>query len=248
MIQIWHKNSEIIDIFQEYKVSSCLQSELNIIGRNSQNVYDILFKDIDFSIFTKKTMEFYEDVLSGFLTAYVDGFRENGKRDDIEKKIRILETYVNGIPEEYVRNTLERRLFLCKGRYSRWDVSKVKAEYSYKDKCFLNAQIAKYGYNHIADVLYTIYLLNINELLPEILTSISSCFTKALKDDKEQFVKEIKYSQIIVDMIILNSFIFYSDKIKRDEKLISAYEDILLSLIETKNEKAAVLLDEFRIH
>ena len=49
-------------------------------------------------------------------------------------------------------------------------------------------------------------------------------------------------------MIILNSFIFYSDKIKRDEKLISAYEDILLSLIETKNEKAAVLLDEFRIH
>ena len=248
MIQIWHKNSEIIDIFQEYKVSSCLQSELNIIGRNSQNVYDILFKDIDFSIFTKKTMEFYEDVLSGFFTAYVDGFRENGKRDDIEKKIRILETYVNGIPEEYVRNTLERRLFLCKGRYSRWDVSKVKAEYSYKDKCFLNTQIAKYGYNHIADVLCTIYLLNINELLPEILTSISSCFTKALKYDKEQFVKEIKYSQIIVDMIILKSFIFYSDKIKRDEKLISAYEDILLSLIETKNEKAAVLLDEFRIH
>ena len=61
----------------------------------------------------------------------------------LEKKIRILETYVNNIPEDYVRNILEKRLFLCKGRYSRWDVNKVKAEYSYKDKCFLNVQIEK---------------------------------------------------------------------------------------------------------
>ena len=50
------------------------------------------------------------------------------------------------------------------------------------------------------------------------------------------------------DMIILKSFIFYSDEIKKDEKLINAYEDILLALTEIRNEKAAVLLDEFRIH
>ena len=48
--------------------------------------------------------------------------------------------------------------------------------------------------------------------------------------------------------IILKSFIFYSDEIKKDEKLINAYEDILLALTEIRNEKAAVLLDEFRIH
>lgn len=242
------KPYEIIDTFQEYKVSSYFQRELNIIGRKPEAVYDILFKETDFSIFTRDTVDFYEDALSGFLSAYVDGFRENGKRDDIEKKIRILETYVNNIPEDYVRNILEKRLFLCKGRYSRWDVNKVKAEYSYKDKCFLNAQIEKYGSNHLVDVLYTIYLLNINELLPEILVSISSCFTKAIRDDKEQFAKEIKDSQVIVDMIILKSFIFYSDEIKKYEKLINAYEDILLALTEIKNEKAAVLLDEFRIH
>lgn len=53
---------------------------------------------------------------------------------------------------------------------------------------------------------------------------------------------------MIVDMIILKSFIFYSDEIKKDEKLINAYEDILLALTEIRNEKAAVLLDEFRIH
>ena len=39
-----------------------------------------------------------------------------------------------------------------------------------------------------------------------------------------------------------------SDEIKKDEKLINAYEDILLALTEIRNEKAAVLLDEFRIH
>ena len=254
MIQMWHKNRkkmrahEIIDTFQEHKVSSYFQRELNIIGRSPEAVYDILFKETDFSIFTRDTLDFYEDALSGFLTAYVDGFREKGKRDDIEKKIRILETYVNNIQEKYVRNILEERLFLCKGRYSRWDVNKVKAEYSYKDKCFMNAQIAKYGSKHLEDVLYTIYLLNINELLPEILVSISSCFTKAIRDNKEQFVKEIKDSQVIVDMIILKSFIFHSDEIKKYEKLINAYEDILLALTEMKNEKAAVLLDEFRIH
>ncbi|RHS80631.1 hypothetical protein DW928_06295 [Firmicutes bacterium AM43-11BH] len=254
MIQIWHKNCkkiqahEIIDTLQAHKVSSYFQRELNIIGRNPEAVYDILFKETNFLIFTRDTVDFYEDALSGFLPAYVDGFRENGKRDDIEKKIRILENYVNNIPEDYVRSILEKRLFLCKGRYSRWDVNKVKAEYSYKDKCFLNAQIEKYGSNHLVDVLYTIYLLNINELLPEILVSISSCFMKAIRYNKEQFAKEIKDLQVIVDMIILKSFIFHSDEIKKDEKLINAYEDMLLTLTEIKNEKAAVLLDEFRIH
>lgn len=254
MIQIWHKNSkemrahEIIDTFQEHKVSSYFKRELNIIGRNSEAVYDILFKETDFSMFTRVTVDFYEDILSVFLPAYVDGFREKGKRNDIEKKIQILETYVNNVQEDHVKNILEKSLFLCKGRYSRWDINKVKTEYSYKDKCFLNAQIEKYGFNHLMDVLYTIYLLNINELIPEILISISTCFTKTIRDNKEQFEKEIKESQWIVDMIILKSFIFYCDEIKKDEKLIDAYEGILLALTEIRNEKAAVLLDEFRIH
>ena len=97
-------------------------------------------------------------------------------------------------------------------------------------------------------ILHTVYLFNISELLPEILISISSCFTKAIRNNKEQFAKEIKDSQVIVDMIILKSFIFSSDEIKKDEKLINAYEDILLALTEIRNEKAAALLDEFRIH
>ncbi len=254
MIQIWHKNCkemrahEILNTFQEYKVSSYFQRELNMMGRSPKAVYDILFKEADFSIFTRDTVDFYEDTLSGFLPAYVDGFREKGKRADIENKIHTLEIYVNNIPEGYVRNTLEKRLFLCKGRYDRWDVNKVKTEYSYRDKCFLNTQIEKYGPNHLRDVLYTVYLLNMSELLPEILISISSCFKKALRENREQFAKEIIDLQAIVDMIILKSFVFFSDEIKKDVKLTNAYETTLLSLTEIGNEKAAVLLDEFRIH
>ena len=39
-----------------------------------------------------------------------------------------------------------------------------------------------------------------------------------------------------------------SDKIKQDQELIEAYEDILEILINLNYEQAAVILDEFRIH
>ena len=77
--------------------------------------------------------------------------------------------------------------------------------------------------------------------LPEILISISSCFTKAIRNSKEQFAKEIIDSQVIVDMIILKSFIFYSDEIKKDEKLINAYEDICWPICRTLRNKVLSL-------
>lgn len=49
-------------------------------------------------------------------------------------------------------------------------------------------------------------------------------------------------------MIIIKSFLNFNDAIKQDEELTTAYEDILEKLIEFKYEKAAVILDEFRIH
>lgn len=47
---------------------------------------------------------------------------------------------------------------------------------------------------------------------------------------------------------MLNSNERYSDKIKQDQELIEAYEDILEILINLNYEQAAVILDEFRIH
>lgn len=58
----------------------------------------------------------------------------------------------------------------------------------------------------------------------------------------------IREQEAIVQLIILKSFITYSDKIKQDQELIEAYEDILEILINLNYEQAAVILDEFRIH
>ncbi len=124
MIEIWHRSRneksvhEIVDLYQEYKIASFFKRELNVIDNDPTAVYDILLKEKDFSMFTWDTMDFYEDIFSGFLAAYVDGYREKGKRADIEKKIRILESYVNVISNDFVKNELEKRLFLGRGRYT----------------------------------------------------------------------------------------------------------------------------------
>ena len=254
MIEIWNADvsrrqaHEIIDTFKEHSISEFFQNQLRLLGKNAEPLYDVLFSDIDFSKFTMDTIEFYKDIFGGFLSAYVDGFREKGKRSDIEAKINMLEKYIEAIPEEWVRMELEKSLFLCVTRYNRWDVNKVKAQYSYKDQCFINNQLCKYGKIHLRDVLRTVYMLNIDKLLPDILIGLSECFDATISYDEEKFFKDVQDEQTIVDMIILKAFVNYSDEIKKDEKLINAYENILSFLTEIGNEKAAVLLDEFRIH
>lgn len=254
MIEIWNADvskrqaHEIIDTFKEHSISTFFQYQLRLLGKNAEPLYDVLFSNIDFSKFTIDTIEFYKDIFGGFLSAYIYGFREKGKRSDIETKINMLEKYIEAIPEEWVRMELEKSLFLCVTRYNSWDVNKVKAQYSYKDKCFINNQLCKYGKIHLRDVLRTVYMLNIDELLPDILIGLSECFDTTISHGKEKFFKDVQDEQTVVDMIILKAFVNYSDEIKKDEKLINAYENILSSLTEIGNEKAAVLLDEFRIH
>jgi hypothetical protein len=84
--------------------------------------------------------------------------------------------------------------------------------------------------------------------LPEILKSLGLCFKGAISQNENKFLKTIQEAKPVVDMIILKAFVKYGDEIKKDEKLIEAYEDILLALVKVRSEKAAVLLDEFRIH
>ena len=252
LIQLWNNREvrvhEIIDVYDEHKLTSYFERELGVIDSDPEPIYEILFDEIDYSKFTMDTVHFYEDIFGFFLSAYVDGFRVEGKRTDLERKIRILETYISNIQADFAKNELEKRLFLCAGRFARWDSNKIKTEYSFKDKLFLNTQISKYGYKHLKDVIRTIYLLKIDELLPEILVSIGVCFENSIENNKKEFAKDIKESQTVVEMLVLKAFANYGDEIKKDASLIKAYETILISLIEIRNEKAAVLLDEFRIH
>lgn len=166
---------------------------------------------------------------------------------ELKKKILYIEKKVNDIDEEYVRIQLYKSLMLSVTRYCTGDWSKIKTNYSYVDKQFLNKQFTKYGKYHIKELLRTIYQMHMDELLPEILISIRNSFQNA-KSEVNKFKKSIREQEAIVQLIILKSFITYSDKIKQDQELIEAYEDILEILINLNYEQAAVILDEFRIH
>ena len=48
--------------------------------------------------------------------------------------------------------------------------------------------------------------------------------------------------------IVVLSFLNYQDEIKQDEDLTKAYENLLENLIDLNSERAAVLLDELRLH
>jgi len=57
-----------------------------------------------------------------------------------------------------------------------------------------------------------------------------------------------KNNKILMERLILEAFLKFSDKIKQEKEYCDAFESILTNLISIGNEKAAVILDEFRVH
>ena len=78
--------------------------------------------------------------------------------------------------------------------------------------------------------------------------SLNDCFSKVLQENKDNFAKTISEVQWIIDILILKAFIYHSDGIKNDNELTMAFEGVPESMIVLNNEKAAVIMDEFRIH
>lgn len=253
VIDIWkytkrnYNAHEIFDVYQEYEIIELFQREMIQTQDDAKMAIDILFEEIDFTKFTTDTIEFYQDIFGKFLCEFFDSYVDSKRRNICKKKILYIEKKVNDIDEEYVRIQLYKSLMLSVTRYCTGDWSKIKTNYSYVDKQFLNKQFTKYGKYHIKELLRTIYQMHMDELLPEILISIRNSFQNA-KSEVNKFKKSIREQEAIVQLIILKSFITYSDKIKQDQELIEAYEDILEILINLNYEQAAVILDEFRIH
>lgn len=253
MIDIWkytkrnYNAHEIFDVYQEHEIIGLFQREMIQTQDDAKMAIDILFEEIDFTKFTTDTIEFYQDIFGNFLCEFFDSYVDSKRRNICKKKILYIEKKVNDIDEEYVRIQLYKSLMLSVTRYCAGDWSKIKTNYSYVDKQFLNKQFTKYGKYHIKELLRTIYQMHMDELLPEILISIRNSFQNA-KSEVNKFKKSIREQEAIVQLIILKSFITYSDKIKQDQELIEAYEDILEILINLNYEQAAVILDEFRIH
>lgn len=253
VIDIWkytkrnYNAHEIFDVYQEHEIIELFQREMIQTQDDAKMAIDILFEEIDFTKFTTDTIEFYQDIFGNFLCEFFDSYVDSKRRNICKKKILYIEKKVNDIDEEYVRIQLYKSLMLSVTRYCTGDWSKIKTNYSYVDKQFLNKQFTKYGKYHIKELLRTIYQMHMDELLPEILISIRNSFQNA-KSEVNKFKKSIREQEAIVQLIILKSFITYSDRIKQDQELIEAYEDILEILINLNYEQAAVILDEFRIH
>lgn len=253
MIDIWNYTKEnnnaynIFDGYQIYEIIELFQREIVQAPKDEIMAIDMLFEKIDFTKFTTDTIKFYQDILGAFLCEFFYSYVDLKRRKRCKKKILDIERKVNNINEEYVQRQLYKSLMLSVTRFYKGDWSKIKTTYRYSDKQFLNEQFTKYGKYHIEELLETIYQMHIDELLPEILISIRNSFQSA-KSDMYRFEKSIRNQEVIVQLIILKSFIVCSDKIKQDQELTEAYEDILEILIELNYEQAAVILDEFRIH
>ncbi|MBQ3520192.1 MAG: hypothetical protein IJA31_12830, partial [Clostridia bacterium] len=233
-----------INHFSSFHISKALSEEL---FDNHQIIIDILFNDAEFSSYKNDSIEFYLKIFNGLLPKYFDSYNDSAIRRRCEDILLSLEKAINqNVPDDWRRETLYRALILSVNGYE-GDWSKLKTKYSYNDVSFLNNMFNKYGKYNFNYYVRTIYQMNIKELLPHILISFDVCLTK-LVNESNYIISDFESIRAIIDYIILVAFSDYYDDIKSDEELTKAYESILEVLVTLKSEKAAVLLDEFRIH
>lgn len=250
LLNMWNSNDArfynepLIKSYETYDLSDFLGSSL---FEELDIVLDILFSNTDFQLFSTESVEFYQRVFGCLLPIYVDAYEDKNKRNKCEDIIYKLEGKLNSITcSNNVRYGLYKSLILSVSGYE-GDWSKVKTSYSYSDISFLNKMFSKYGKYNLVHLLYTVYKMKIDLLLPEILTSIYDTI-KGANDVSNTFEANINKTKPIIDYIITISFLYHSDKIKQDYELTKSYVGILETLINYGFEEAAVLLDEFLIH
>ena len=258
MINVWkanqntHRSHDILDVYSLYEVMDFFQRELVANEIQKSIVLDILFTEIDFSKFTEEAIEFYLDVFGLLLAHYFDSHSDKDKRAYCENIIRSLEDKIIAIKEEKVKVELYKSLILSNTRYGgSGDWGKFPSGYSYQDKQFLNDLFSKYGGFHLKEMLNTIYKLHLDKLLPEILLSVRDAFKNAPRTNKSSsdvFAEIVRKEKAIVLIMITKAFLDFSDKIKQDDDLTKAFEQILEMLVEISYEEAATILDEFRVH
>ena len=238
------KRSNFITVYSLSDLSDMLGNELL---NNIDETFDLLFTSINLSDFSNDSVEFYLRVFNQLLPAYVDSYNNIENRSKCEKVLLKLEKALENIDYDgWQKEKLYRSLILSVNGYE-GDWSKVTTQYSYNDIQFLNRMFSKYGEYNFDYLILTILRMNAKLLLPYILPSIDVAFQNMLHKKHDMSHDE----GAILDrlhIIVILSFLNYQDEIKQDEDLTKAYENILENLITLNSEKAAVLLDEFRIH
>ncbi len=251
LIDIYHKNKyntrNIIGYYVIVEVEDFFKRNLLNVD-NYSCVLELLFNEVDFNKFTSNTVDFYLTILASMTAYYFASYDSKENRKHVEKVIRLMEKYINQIPIEWIKNELIRALFLGFDKFgTRSDWSMSNANYGYSDKMFLNDIFSKYGHIHFSELLVVIQHLQYKKLLPEILISIHKSFEKyfILSSKRNDELKKIIE---FINQIMYYSFVNFEREIKDKDELINAFEGILSILIELKDEKSAVLLDEFRVH
>lgn len=251
LIEVYNKNpNDIIHIINTYELSQVEEffKKCLLSVETYSIALDVLFNDIDFNKFTDDTIEFYLNVLDSMAPHYIDAYDSPKNRQYIQNVVSLMENHINKIHIKKIKNEFSKALILGLNRFDKYNLyrnlSKYKTEYSYQDKMFLNEKFSKYGYLNFSNMLEVVKMLHYDKLLPEILISISTSFTKYIQSDKN-INKEI--INFIIE-IAWSAFVNHEQDIKSDIKLIESFENILSILTKLGNKESAILLDTFRIH
>ena len=230
-----------IDFYERDAFSNCLRRNMLSGFKQADMIINMMFKKKVIENLSHNAEEFYEDVLGLLVADYFDAYKNLERRklichiwDSIEGRVKE--------SEEAVRRLNNCLIFTRhRNRYGSWE--KFTTHYSYEDKVYINNKFIKYGHYDIIQSIRNIYILKADELLPEILISLSKLLTES--ESIRRWLYEVKFELV---SIISKSFFNHQESIKTDAELTDAFEKTLESLVKISFQEAALLLDEFRVH
>ena len=216
----------------------------------SQNVAEILFKSSELELLSEENFRIYDNVLNHLLSSYFDSFKDSEKRSNLKKIIQLMENQIDQIEESKVYKRLSFSLAFSFPFFPEINWNDYQTSYSYLDKQFLCDLWMKYGADHLADFVNTVYAMHIKDLLPEVILPLSNAIIKTSENTDEFAENEISNSQfrIIMNLIITTSYMTHQDAIKNDAQLSDAFESMLECMVNQHFSEAAVILNDFRIH
>ena len=237
---------KFLDYSSKREVINFLAQYLTTQG-DIEDALTVMFKSIDFTDITHDGLEVFNEIGAYFLLSYFDSYQKLSTRRLLERNILKIEKCILTLSEKWVKQELSRMLLLSFPQYVMEDLNKLQTSYSYVDKAFLVDIWSRYGHEHFVELINIIYQLHIPQLLPEVIIAIYESLVR-FKGDQQELKQKVKAVESILNVIITKAFLEFSDKIKDDTKLLTAYEGILEVLVSVGVKEAAVILDEFRVH
>ena len=245
-IQVIHNeeiNATMKTYYQRLRVKELFERELINDKGDYKLAVNLLFDEVDYEKFDHETNKTYISIFEHVYSTFFDSYNNTIVRKLCRDCIKYTETKIDKISISFVKHELERILvFSTDYMWSDWN--KCETHYSYDDKVFMCDLWKKYCLGHENTIIRTIYQMKTGELLPEILTAVTTV-VDSLEKKGERPCEECS---IILKTIVLRSLLGFSDRIKSDDELHNAFERILTVLISQGDECAAVILDEYSTH